>query len=114
MFTTIWAIDVYDLSYLTIYFYWVSRPSANAPSSGQKITMVSKQTKVANENDIKLSKMQYTDKRWVHQSQQRRIGWGLAFQFLFCYPATPELKYFNVLSLFGQIACKHFDTWQMM
>ena len=43
-------------------FYWVSRPSAKVPSSGQKIIIVSKQTKVANEKDI-MVKMQYTNKK---------------------------------------------------
>ena len=46
-------------------FYWVSRQSAKSTSSGQNITKVSKQTKIANWNDSKWPKRQFTDKTMV-------------------------------------------------
>ena len=53
----------------SIDFYWVSRQSAKTreiaktTSSGQNITKGSKQSKIADENDIKWSKMQFTNKK---------------------------------------------------
>ena len=50
---------------MDIDFYWVSRLSAKTTSSGQKITMVSKQTKIANENDINNQKCNIETKKMV-------------------------------------------------
>ena len=46
-------------------FYWVSRQSAKSTSSGQNITKVSKQTKIANWNDSNWPKRQFTGKKMV-------------------------------------------------
>ena len=65
-------------------FYWVSRLSAKATSSGQKITMVSKQIKSANEIDIKCYKMKYTDEKMAVPKSTEYSRVGPRFQLNFC------------------------------
>ena len=60
----LWPKDNFGMD-TDIDFYWVSRQSAKSTTSGQNITKVSKQTKIAHWNDSNWPKRQFTGKKMV-------------------------------------------------